>query len=78
VDRERRSRIAELLPRVRAWVRPPSQVVLIGIRRTDRPNRVHPAPRVADPRFVFHRDTEALEAALVSRGLLERGDRPAP
>lgn len=66
VGEDRRTEIAERLPQVLAWVRPPSGVLLIGIRETDRPNRKHPARRVADAGFVFHRDTANLAAALAA------------
>jgi hypothetical protein len=58
--------IVDLLPRVRAWVRAPSGVILIGIRETDRPNTHHPARRVADRGMVFHRDSASLGAALAA------------
>lgn len=64
VSTELRREIVALLARVLAWARPPSGVVLIGIRETDRPNTRHPARRVADPGMVFHRDSAALAAAL--------------
>lgn len=66
VDDDRRAQIASLLPEVRAHTRPGSGVLLIGIRETDRPNRAHPARRVAGPGIVFHRDSTALAAALAA------------
>ena len=70
VDAARRNEIAGLLPRVRAWARPPGGVLLIGIRETDRPNRHHPARAMQDEGVVFHRDTPTLQAALAARHLL--------
>jgi len=66
VDEGRRAEIAGLVPRVRSWAAPPSGVVLIGIRETDRPNPRHPARRVAGPGMVFHRDSAGLAAALAA------------
>ncbi|MBI2894675.1 MAG: hypothetical protein HYY06_14065 [Deltaproteobacteria bacterium] len=69
VDRSSRPPILEAAGRARSWARG-GGVVLIGIRETDRPNRDHPAHRVAGPGVVFHRATGDLGRALASQGIL--------